>query len=379
MLLSSQSQTPDPDFVGTQPRSNRTLRRWKAFGRKNVFFGVCGLTVGKPFSTLWAELKKLFAIFLTALIGWVPLLAAEATILNGIEVIVNGDIITSKEVNDSLADDIEFLRRNYRNNPKAFEEKFLELRRSRVEELVERHLILQEWEEYKKKGANIPESYFENRLQEEIKSYGDRLTLTKTLQAEGITFEQYKKRSRERIIVEIIMREKMPRDNDLIISPTKIQKYYDDNPDKFKLEDQVKLRMIVVTNQPADPSFSAEALAKEILAKIDEGSAFAEMAKLYSQGSQAAEGGSWNWVQRSVLAADLGQAAFSLKAGQHSGVIVRPDGAYIMLVEETKVAHVKPLSEVRDEIEGALKQQEKRRLRKQFVDRLKAKAYITSM
>jgi peptidyl-prolyl cis-trans isomerase SurA len=299
---------------------------------------------------------------------------AEAELQNGIAVIVNQDIITIKDIRNALMDDIEFLERRYSSQPAVLDQKLKELQQSKTEELVELNLILQEWEEYKKKGANIPESFFENRLNEDIKKYGDRLRLTKTLQAEGTTFEQFRKRNRERIIVDLIMREKMPRD--LVISPAKIEKYYLDNQDKFKLEDQVKLRMIVLTNRPSDTTYAPAKLAAEILAKVDEGASFADMAKIYSQGSQSVEGGSWGWVERSVLRADLAAAAFALKPGERSKVIEAKDGAYLMLVEETKLSHVKPLTEVRDEVESTLKVMEQKRLRKQFVERLKAKAYV---
>jgi peptidyl-prolyl cis-trans isomerase SurA len=47
-----------------------------------------------------------------------------------------------------------------------------------------------------------------------------------------------------------------------------------------------------------------------------------------------------------------------------------------MLVEDKKVSYVKTLSEVREEIEGTLKTEETKRLRKQWIDQLKAKAFV---
>src|SRR3954464_7690334 len=97
---------------------------------------------------------------------------------------------------------------------------------------------------------------------------------------------------------------------DPTISPAKIQGYYDENKDKFKLQDQVKLKMIVITNRPNDSAFSSVELAREILMKIKEGAPFPEMAKVYSQGSQAAAGGDWGWVEKSVLRSELAHVAF---------------------------------------------------------------------
>ena len=68
--------------------------------------------------------------------------------------------------------------------------------------------------------------------------------------------------------------------------------------------------------------------------------------------------------------------AFSLKPGQMSGTIDTPQACYLMLVEATRPAHVKPLSEVRDDIEATLRTQEQARLEKQWVSELKKKTFI---
>mgnify|MGYP001603732124 CR=1 FL=1 len=81
-------------------------------------------------------------------------------------------------------------------------------------------------------------------------------------------------------------------------------------------------------------------------------------------------------MERSVLRADLSEKAFALKGGEHSGVIEAKDGCYLMLVEETRSAHVKPLAEIRDEIEKTLKDEENRRLRKRWIDRLRNKSFV---
>jgi parvulin-like peptidyl-prolyl isomerase len=100
------------------------------------------------------------------------------------------------------------------------------------------------------------------------------------------------------------------------------------------------------------------------------------MAKVYSQGSQAADGGDWGWVEHKVLREDLAKVAFSLKAGQRSEPIETPSGIYLMYVEQVDPAHVRSLTEVREEIENTLKAEEVKRLRQQFVDRLKKKSFI---
>jgi len=287
----------------------------------------------------------LMKFLLALLIGLGPLYAyaQNAATLNGIVARVNDTVITKKEVITAIASELAFLERRFADQPTVYEQKARELRANMVRELVEHQLILHE---FKTGGYNFPESYIEDQIAREIReNYGDRKTLAKTLEAQGMTIEAFREKLRERIILRAMAEHFIPRDP--VISPFKIETYYKEHLDKFKLEDQVKLRMIVITNRPNDTLYSPKDMAKELLAKLDEGTPFAEMARIYSQSSQSAEGGDWGWVEKSVLRADLAEVAFSLKPGQRSGVLERADGCYILLVEETKSAHTRPLSEVR--------------------------------
>jgi len=62
-------------------------------------------------------------------------------------------------------------------------------------------------------------------------------------------------------------------------------------------------------------------LAEEVLAKLKDGAAFAEMASVYSQGSQRKPGRRLGWVEKSVLRRELADVAFGLKPGEKSDVI----------------------------------------------------------
>jgi len=68
--------------------------------------------------------------------------------------------------------------------------------------------------------------------------------------------------------------------------------------------------------------------------------------------------------------------AFKLKPGQVSGVIETPGACYLMLVEQTRPAHVKPLGEVRDDVEATLRTQEQKQLEQRWIEQMKKKAFI---
>jgi peptidyl-prolyl cis-trans isomerase C len=133
---------------------------------------------------------------------------------------------------------------------------------------------------------------------------------------------------------------------------------------------------MIVLNKNSPDDKDARRMADEILTDIKGGASFDQMASVYSQGSQKNQSGDWGWVERSVLRKELADVAFTLKAGQTSGVIETPEACYLMLVEQTRPTHVKPLGEVRDEIEKNLRAQEQATVEKQWIESLKKKTFI---
>jgi parvulin-like peptidyl-prolyl isomerase len=310
----------------------------------------------------------------------IPILAAascfslplHAELVDGIKAVVNSGVVTFAEVEEFAAPAAQALRREYAGEPNLFQQKLGDALNDGLEQLVERQLILHSFDT---EGYRLPDTVVDELVQDRIRErFGDRITLMKTLQAQGETFEKFRREVREQYIVSAL-RAKNISPEKIIISPYKVETYYLVHQDDFKVEDEIKLRMIVLNKTSGDDTNTAS-LAGEILAKIKEGATFQEMASVYSQGSQRSQGGDWDWVERSVLRKELADTAFTLKPGQVSGVIETPEACYLMLVEQTRPAHVKPLSEVRDDVEATLRTQEQKQLEQKWVEQLKKKAFI---
>ena len=367
-----------------------------------------------------SNMKWLWTILLA---GWVVVLSASAEpeLKNGIAAIVNDGVITYQEVEDYTGQALELLQRTYFNQPEVFNQKRIEITSNGLEDLVIKQLVLFD---FKTSGGQIPDSVIDDEIKDRIRQrFGDRVTLTKTLKAEGITYETFRQRTHDEIIVTYMRQKNVS--SAILISPQKIEHAYSTNAAKYQLGDQVKLRMIVL-NRPVGGSVDeAKSLAQEILVKVKEGASFADMASIYSEGSQRREGGDWGWREASRLNKGLAEIAFALQPGENSGVLALakdvnesywmyrygPDGQittarkytdrdvfveerkpgkadaadqalpapqefYLMLVEDRRGSHVRPLSEVRDEIEKELIVQERDRLQKKWGKRLKDKSFI---
>lgn len=301
-------------------------------------------------------------------------LPLRAELADGILAIVNNSVITREQVADYVAPAIDALRQEYASQggaPGELEQKASDVFNDGLEQLIERQLILRDFDV---EGYKMPSSYVDQLVQDRIRErYGDRITLMKTLRAQGMTFEQFRKDVRDQYIISAMRAKNVSQE--IVISPYKIEQYYLAHQKDFKVGDQIKLRMIVLNKSSADDQ-SPHRMAEEILTQIKQGASFAQMASVYSQGSQRGQGGDWGWVERSVLRKELADVAFSLKPGQMSDIIETPQACYLMLVEQKRPAHVRPLSKVRDDIDATLRTQEQARLEKQWISSLKKKTFI---
>ncbi len=303
--------------------------------------------------------------------------AAHAQYIDGIEVVVNNAVITKGEIESRVAPNAQGVFNKYRNDPKAVQQEVHNLTDQEIERLVQEKLIIHD---FIKSGyiTNLLEAYVQDKINDFIKynDYGDRAVLIRTLHAQGKTYESFEREQREKFIVEL-MRAQNSGSRKILISPLKVEEYFESHQNDFKMVDQVKMHMIVLPQSPDSPAGTAKQLGEEILAKIDSGVPFAEMAQIYSSGAERAQGGDRGWVDRHFYNQSIDQIAFALKPGEHSGVIETPDACFLVKVDDARPAHIKPLSEVRTDIERTLRNDESLRLQKLWIERLRSKSFVS--
>lgn len=300
--------------------------------------------------------------------------APSAEVVDGVAAVVNEDIITFSDVKDLMGRTEESLAKAYPRGSPELAEKIREARKAALDQLIERRLIIQQ---FNGRGGKVPDSVIEEDIQSIIdEQYGrDRGVFIRTLEALGMNLETFKERVREKIIVRYMQQHEVS--NEIMISPFKIEKFYREHINEFKEGERIKLRMLYIKKgEDRDEVAGARSLAQEILLKLSTGADFASLAAVYSEGAEKSQGGDLGFIGREDLREELRDPAFSLKPGQVSKVIETSDGFYILMVEEKKEAKVTTIEEARDTIEGLLIRQERERLQKRWIASLKRKAYI---
>jgi len=157
-----------------------------------------------------------------------------------------------------------------------------------------------------------------------------------------------------------------------VLSPAKVEKFYDAHRAEYSTPEQVKLRMIVLRKDSPD----ARNVAEEIRTKVKGGAEFAKMAQMYSEDASKETGGDWGWIERSTLNENLSKPAFALPLGQPSKVLELGNNYYLLYVEARKKAETKPLAAIRDEAEKKVLQEERQAAQEKWIKNLRDKAYI---
>jgi len=115
--------------------------------------------------------------------------------------------------------------------------------------------------------------------------------------------------------------------------------------------------------------------AQDVLKQLKAGGNFGELAKKYSEDPGSGKnGGSLGWIGKGRTVPEFEQAAFSLAKGATSDLVQSSYGFHIIRVDDKQAAHVKTLDEVKDQIEGAIKQQKAAQLATNQVNALLAQA-----
>jgi parvulin-like peptidyl-prolyl isomerase len=299
-----------------------------------------------------------------------PTRGAES--VNGIAAIVNDSVITYSEVRDVVEPRERLLRSQY--SGAELVKKITELRKAALQDLIDRQLIVQSFE---KEKLAIPPHFIDDRIDEVIKENfgGDRNAFIKTMESQKFTMSKFRDMERQKIIVQA-MRAKNVKSN-LLVPPAKVEEYYRQHKDQFSNKAQVKLRMIMIPGHADNGGSTAQkSMADEIRAKLITGADFDKMAQMYSEDSTRDLGGDWGWIDDKTLSPELSRVAFSLKPGEISKVVDIGGNNYILKVEARQGGEVKPLKDVRADIEAKLRQEQAQQLQEHWLASLRSKAYI---
>lgn len=146
-------------------------------------------------------------------------------------------------------------------------------------------------------------------------------------------------------------------ESDASVDEAAVALFYEENMGNYKTEEERRASHILI--EFGDEESADQERAEAILARINAGEDFEELAKSESDDSFSGEnGGDLDWFTRGVMDPDFEDAAFALQSvGDISDVVRSEFGFHIIKLTDVKPESVEPLETVREDIEQQLKRE----------------------
>lgn len=291
---------------------------------------------------------------------------------NGIVAVAEDKIITVADVMNRVAPLLAQLKNEARSEKEYYEglERYQD---TVIQDLIDEVLIIKEFRKDEKR--HIPASYVDNAIDDDLaeRFEGNRSKFLAYLKAQGKTKLEYRREKEEEIILNYMQGQQ--RRSASLVSPVRIETYYNENKDQFYREDGVHLRIIQLNRNEENTDTVIQQKINLITTRLKAGDKFEDLAKEYSDTNKA-KGGDWDWMQRSSLKPEFSEPAFKLKKGEVSEPVVQPEATYLLYAEDRRYAGIQPLDEVRDLIERRLIAQMSRSNQERWLERLRRNGYI---
>ncbi len=331
-----------------------------------------------------------------------PALAA-GQVIEEIIVRVNNQIITSSEFTRSK----ELLKDEAKQqDPSSPDKLYAEREKDVLRDLIDQQLLLEKGKDLGITGDTelIKEL---DQMRKEMKL--DSLeALEKEAVKQGISWEDFKQNKKNQIVTQKVIGQEVG--GHLSVSKEEEQQFYDEHKSEMEGPEAIRLSEILVAPKvappPAPPSnpdpnaltpgasaapavdeaarqaaetaalAAAEAKANDLLKQIRDGASFEEIAKKYSDGPSAADGGVLGAFKRGQLAKELEDKTFAMKAGDVTDVIRTKQGYVILKVTDHQAAGIPPLKDVMPKIQDALYYQKLQPALRAYLTKLREEAYI---
>ena len=315
---------------------------------------------------------------------------------------VNNQIITRSEFErskDQLKEEVK--QQNAADPDKAYADREKDVLR----DLIDQQLLLDKGKDLGITGdTELIKRMDQMRKDMKLESMED---LEKEATKQGVSWEDFKQNMRNQIITQKVIGEEVG--GKLAIGKEEVQKFYDDHKSEMEQPEYIRLSEILVAPKAVTPAITpapdpgaagsapaaqppvdeaakqaadaaaltaAEAKANDLLKQIHDGANFEDIAKKYSDGPSAADGGALGMFKRGQLAKAIEDETFDKKAGDVTGVIHTKQGYVILKVVDHQQAGIPPLKDILPKIQDALYYEKLQPALRAYLTKLREDAYI---
>lgn len=243
--------------------------------------------------------------------------------------------------------------------------------------LVERMRATLKPDQMKQMNAHIDQLFEKDQLPKLKKDLNvtNKTELELELNKKGTTLQNVKDNfALERLSIEFLVAKSDKPDP---IERPDLLAYYNDHPDQFKIEPKVKWQQIQVNVTPKLSRSAAREKLDQAIDELNQGVPFETVAKKYSDGLTAKEGGMRDWMEEGNLAdTKLEQKLFTMPVRQLSEIHEGKDSYCVVRVIDRVNAGRKSFAEVQEEIREILVAEQNKNRPKRLLKELFTQAVI---
>jgi peptidyl-prolyl cis-trans isomerase SurA len=315
---------------------------------------------------------------------------------------VDNQIITRSELarsKDQLRDEVKT------QDPTNADKLYTEREKDILRDLIDQQLLLEKAKELSLSAdTDVVKKLDQMRKDMKLDSME---ALEKEAEKQGVSWEDFKQNMKNQILTQKVIGEEVG--GHLSMTKEEAEKFYEEHKNEMQHPEFIRLSEILITPKPATPSITlapdpsapgpnaaaqppvdeaakqaedaaalaaAKAKAEDLLKQLRAGASFDEIAKKYSDGPSAADGGTLGTFERGKLAKELEDRTFAMKSGEITDVIRVKQGYTILRVDDHQEAGVPPMKDVLPKIQDALYYEKLQPALRAYLTKLREDNYI---
>ena len=305
-----------------------------------------------------------------------PVSATEGKVIEEIVARVNNEVITRSELDHSKVTAEEDAKADCQNRctPEQLKQLTEDGQKNALRNLIDQSLLVQR---AKDMSISVEPDVIKQLDQIRIENKLDSLeALEKAVESQGLNWEDFKNNIRNGLLTKKVIGSEVG--SHINVPKEEIQKYYDEHKAEFVRPEQVALRSIEINTAGKDATEIAELKKKAdtALKRIQDGEDFGEIAKRYSDGATAKQGGYLGQYKRGELSKGLEDTVFKMKRNDLTEVMETKQGFLIMQVLEHYDEGEQSLAKVENEINEKLYSQRMEPALREYLKTLREQSYV---
>jgi parvulin-like peptidyl-prolyl isomerase len=268
----------------------------------------------------------------------------------------------------------------------------LEQKKSIVREIIDTEVVRElMYQEGKVEKLQIASEKIDEEFGNLKSGYSSESEFEEALKQRHITVKEIRKS----IELDFLARELLDRQvkGKIVIADGDVQKFYDENKERFLRPESYKAQHIFVSIYPPEMlekqsveelASKKESLISQAKAKINKvqeelkgGADFAALAKKYSDDAGSSDkGGDLDFVYKGIFDPAFDETVSKLKAGEVSDIVTTAYGFHIIKLNDTRPAEYAAFNEVKEPIQKYLFMEASKKIAQDYISRLKKKAKV---